>query len=81
MDDEEDWCDINTSFCYYPPSRRTKEGDEPKYFNGVGIGNPQEGYWKIVKVWSNDLNKPMRVSDFGELCDQYADWFENKLNV
>lgn len=73
MDVAEDWGNVNNDAgCFWPCD---EDATDVEYFDGVGFGNDEDGYKKVVKVVSVDLNKEMTPEDFGNLCDQYVDWF------
>ena len=73
MDVAEDWGNVNNDAgCFWPCD---EDATDVEYFDGVGFGNDEDGYKKVVKVVSVDLDKEMTPEDFGDLCDQYVDWF------
>lgn len=74
MDVQEDWGNVNTSGCFYPCPDAAVDVDLD-WFEEPGYGNDEDGYKKIVKVYSVDLKKEMTPEDFGKLCEQYVDWF------
>ena len=69
MDVDEYWGNVNNNAgCFYPG-----EPGEEEFFDGVGYGNDEDGYLKVVKVVSD--RGEMTPEDFGNLCDQYVEWF------
>ena len=65
LSDESDWGNINTvdGTCYFP------SGEE---FDGIGWGNDEDGYSKIVAVWRNmyqDNEEKISIDEFAEIVD------------
>ncbi len=60
--DESDWGNINTvdGTCYFP------SGEE---FDGIGYGNDEDGYMKIVKVVDPNTRRRVPLRKWAEFVD------------
>ena len=76
--DQDYWGNINTSdgTCFWE-----MDPDDPRedaeFFDGIGYGNDEDGYKKIVKVKNINLGKNVPLRKFAKIVDANIDMFSD----